>query len=266
MEEDLYENQLEDEEELEENKKTKEKNNKHKNKTKKIKKVKTKRKTSKSKNKRKPKKEVVYKEKGHPFFIFFLILIILTLLGVIGFLVYENYYKEETNENNEQIQNNEVIEKKQIETKLTDEEALSLGNELYNDAYNLYNGKDNFILNTEDNIECDENQTCTLISNYDDVINIFTKNGQKDFERNAKMVRKMDDKFYYLTDYELEDNNYVETKFEVSKISENKIVFKAISDYCKTDDCEEKESETKRFVIIKDNKWFIDEFVNPIKK
>ncbi len=251
----------------------KEKNNKNKkSKTKKVTKNKTKikkEKTKKDKNKKNKQKEIVYRDKGHPFLTFFLVIIIMILLGAVGYLVYENYYKEKEETVKEETNINKEKPKEKEEMNAAD--ALLLGTDLYNSSYEIYNGRSNFSLNSEESITCDDEKLCSLISNFDSVVNnIFTESGKKEFERNAKTIRKIDGKFYYIDSFELNPNSYIETNLEVTKIRDDQITFKAISDYCisnETISCQNKESETKRFVIVKENnKWFVDEFVNPIKE
>lgn len=257
--------------EKEKNNKNKDKKNKSKNKivTKNKTKVKKEKIKDKNRNKKNKQREIIYRDKGHPILTFFLVLIIMCLLCAVGYLVYENYYKEkeETNAVETNVDKKETPKEKE---QMSEEEALMLGTNLYNSAYELYNGRANFSLNTEDTVSCDE-ETCSLISNFDSVTNnIFTESAKKEFERNAKTIRKIDGKFYYIDNFSLDPNSYIETNFEISKINDDKITFKAISDYCVSDEktnCQNKENETKRFVIVKENnKWLVDEFVNPVKE
>ena len=275
-EEFFEEEEIEEAIENEKEKAAKEKNNKNKDKKNKTKsKTITKNKTKvrkekpkKNKDKKNKQREIIYRDKGHPFLTFLLVLIIMCLLGVVGYLVYENYYKEKEEIPTEKI--NDEIKEETPKKEMSKEDALLLGTNLYNGAYELYNGRANFSLNTEDSTDCD-GEMCSLITNFDNVTNnIFTESAKKEFERNAKTIRKIDGKFYYLDNFELNPNSYIETNFEVSKITEDKVTFKAISDYCISDEntnCQNKESETKKFVIVKENnKWLVDEFINPVKE
>lgn len=268
-EENEYLEEIEEEENPKEE--SKRKDTKNKNKTKKIKKTKTKTKKTKDRVKRKPRKEIVYKEKKHPFFTLFLILIILALLGVIGYLYYENYYKKDDSVPETKNLINE--ENEPNKSTLTESEALSLGNELYNDVYNLYIGKGNFNIDSENQIECDSGIGCFLITNYEEVTNkLFTENGRKDFERNAPSIKKEENNVYFIDGFALNLISYLKTTLEVSKITENKITFKAISSYCDLESEEgnctkESKTETKKFVIEKvNNIWLVSEFSYPVKE
>lgn len=238
-EEELYDEL--DEEEVDENKQEK------KPKTKKSKKTK-KKKVKKVYKKRKPKKEIVYRDKGHPFITFILILIIIALALALAYVVYDNYYKKEEPVINE-TNNNQTTEE---ETSISESRALSIGNGLYNKVLNLYMGK-GFTFDNEDTNECEE-KNCTLITNYNEVLDfVFTENGKKAFEKNNQAIKKIDDKYYYIDG--VSSNDKTNTELEIKNTDDNKMVFDVIT-------TNEDKTEKKEFVIVKVNdNWLVEKFI-----
>lgn len=161
----------------------KQKDTKKKTKNKKSKKTKRKTKVKNKTKKEKPKTKVVYKEKekGSGCLLFILILIILGLLAVIGYLVYINYYEQESTP--EKDSNTNITTEKICEAKAT---KFSISSGL-----NKCSDKNNFklkIIGTDLSFDVTRTNDNRFIIN-----NVYYKNKQVNA---GKLIgKKLDDKW-----------------------------------------------------------------------
>lgn len=163
---------------------------------------------------------------------------------------------------------------------LTNEEANSLINDLVGKVINLYEKKEGFTIveeqpkeenKEEQNKEQKEKQEenpYIEVSNYDEVIKaLYTEDGIKELEStkfNKKdFVKKEEDKVYILKDIP-EDNQFINSKIEVSKIDVKKESIIAVVQFTKyglIDDDVTYYVITKNIKLVKqDNKWLISSF------
>ena len=209
-----------------------------------------------------------------------IILLLVVILGLIFYICYDKGLilnnKEEVEKENTETDNEESKEIKNTINKLTEQEALALGKEMWKYAYSTYWG-------TEPTWKThlgDKNEYGGVQKICDTTIEEVKQKYTSDFK--AREHCSLEDKSQCLEDTVDEfigsnpcggharggDQFHKETNLEIKSIEENKIIFKAISSYCDTSFCQDYTNITHHvedeFIITKQNDtWLISYFYLP---
>lgn len=197
------------------------------------------------------------KQKHFPIFTLILILLVLGLSGYIGY--------------DKLINNNHNVILKETTTKqyqLTEQEALGVGNYLWNYAFDTVWCK-TFEYSEEASL-ISEGVSGFEITNYDQVIKNFTSDFIYEYNDASFTFNDifdnhiLDNKYYDVNKCNREANTtYHDTKLDIKLISKDNIVYKAVSTYCEGENCIDKKIE-KEFEIVKEKKqWKIKKFYLP---
>lgn len=196
-------------------------------------------------------------KKKNPILLIILLLIILTLGG---YIIYNKLFN---NDKKVIIKTNTVKE-----YKLTKQEALGLGNYLWNYAFDTVWCR-NFAYSEEPNL-ISEGLNGFEITNYDDIIKNFTSDFTYEYNGNNLTFNDIFGKYtldnkYYDTNKCVRDANpsYKTTSLSIKLIDYKEINYKATSIYCEGENCIDNNIE-KEFTIVKENKsWKIKKFYLP---
>lgn len=221
----------------------------------------------------KEKKETKPKKKKRKISIF-PIFLILIILGLSGFIVYDKVFNKKTKVKVK----TETKEEVQLVTEylLTDQEALGVGNYLWN--YALDTVWCNNFKYSEEETDLGNNLKGFEITNYQDILNNFTEDFTYEYKDKTLKFNDifenhtLNDKYYDVNKCSQEkDLTYGKTTLKIKSNELASIKFTATSNYCSnlTDNQECNEETTtktvdKDFEITKeDNTWKINKFVVP---
>lgn len=203
-------------------------------------------------------------EKNNKSLIVIIVILVLLVLGLGGFILYDKVISPK-------LDNTEVLEE-DLATGLTEKEALSIGNDLWEYAFSSFWGGAPAWTTSLDDV----NEAGGREINCDTDVNEVKANYTSDFKAQSCYSDGTS-----CTDYSLDDfvtscigggrggiQTYKDTTLAISSIEDNKIVFNAISEYCGSSFCSESnETEkevAKEFIIVKENdKWLISYFYLP---
>lgn len=213
-------------------------------------------------NENKPKKRVNKK-------VVVLFILVVILLGVIGFLLYYIFMgKEDTKEI--VVNNDSTL----IESTLSDQEAVGLGESLWNYSYDTIWCKK--FTYAEEPVTLSDGKQGYEITNYDDVKSLFSEDfkykygdqslGFNDIFGNVELEKK-----YYDSDKCSRNASidYYKTDITAKEIKSDKIVYQAQSKYCEnalvecTEDNATKNVDNEFSIIKSADKWVIQSFVLP---
>lgn len=190
-----------------------------------------------------------------------IILIVVLVIMVLGLSAYIAYDKLLTNKPKGTTTSNDTIvdTNKEKET-MSESEALSIGNELWEYAYSTYWASKPAweVTNSNDN-ECDANNVSKIKEKY---ATDFKANGpEPDWDYTL-------DTFMHCSGGRGATQTYKETNLIVKEIQDNKITFTAKSEYCDSPFCMDSKDTVeiieKDFIIIKQNdNWLISYFYLP---
>lgn len=193
------------------------------------------------------------------------------IIGAGSLFLYNKFYIEKNNSIKKETEEKKETKKeiKESDNLLSENEALKVGNELWQYAFNTSWGK-----TFKPDLE--------LITNYEEVKSYFTDDfyannsfseTNYEFDEFFGIVKNQDGSIYSYAGSRGGDQQYLDTKLLIKNNSQNEIIFKAISNYCDgsiyddSSECASKKiSETKEqeFVIKKiDNEWKIKYFYLP---
>lgn len=215
-------------------------------------------KTNENKSKKRVNKKVVV-----------LFILVVILLGVIGFLLYYIFMgKEDTKEI--VVNNDSTL----IESTLSDQEAVGLGESLWNYSYDTIWCKK--FTYAEEPVTLSDGKQGYEITNYDDVKSLFSEDfkykygdqslGFNDIFGNVELEKK-----YYDSDKCSRNASidYYKTDITAKEIKSDKIVYQAQSKYCEnalvecTEDNATKNVDNEFSIIKSADKWVIQSFVLP---
>ncbi len=202
-----------------------------------------------------------------------LLLVIIVLLCISLFVIVKDKFLTSKNDNEVVDKGKAIINTEEVE--ITKEEALKIGKELYDYADKAYYGgsevwPSHFVKN-----ENGEGQTKVCDTTAEEVKQKFSKDFKfEQFLDNSESSNYSGnlDEFIHKTDAstcgELTRGtlqNYLNSEISDPEIKENKVTFKATTNYCSSSFCHEgKEidhSLVKDFIIIKINgEWYIEYF------
>ena len=207
-------------------------------------------------------KEETPKKKGNGSSVVIIIILLLIIGGLGGFIFAnkDNLFSKDKDKTEEKDKKKEKEEKK--ETKLSEKEALSIGQELWDYAYDTFWGGEKVW-------KKDSNNKCSTT-----VEEVKAKY--------AKDFKITDPSYNYssLDEYVKECGagargaiqTYKETKLNVKSIEEDKITFTATSSYCSNSFCNDypdkpnkiEKEEDHDFIIVKENdNWLIQTYRLP---
>lgn len=206
-----------------------------------------------------------------------IVVLAIMVLGLSGYIAYDkllaNNTKETSESNNSQTKTqNNSIENNQ--NSMSESEALSIGNELWNYAYSTYWGAEPAWKSHTG--ETNEYGGKPIVC--DTTIEQVKVKYSSDFKAQSCLSDGST-----CTDYTINTfipqtacegagrgglQNYKETNLKVKEIQDNKIVFTAKSEYCGSSFCQESKDTVKEiekdFIIIKQNdNWLISNFYLP---
>lgn len=223
-------------------------------------------------------------KKSSEVLVILLIIILLVVIGIGGYFIYQlnNKIDEKSDEiaslkssqrtaNNEQENINKTSN--EDSEKLNEKEALKIGKGLYDDVLGISWGEGVEYVSEDElgvvpkYIEINSIQY-TIIKNSEEIMNKFTKNGEKELCEILGIIIK-DGKYLQASTGRGSDIYYLSTELKVLNILADEITFNAISSYGAPEADMElpediEETKTDKFVIKKENGiWKVDSFVVP---
>ncbi len=209
--------------------------------------------------------ETETKKKGGSTFAIILIIIALCLCGAGGYLTYKDMTtKKEANTPNETTEEEETTTEEVTDSKLTDEEALKIGNELWEYARTTYWGGEPAWPTHEGEkneaggipVECDTTK--------EEVLKKYASDFKYKYLAQGSTEDVMEDTIDNFVPADCGSagargslSTYEKTELSIGTIEEDKITFKAASTYSNG-------LITEDFIIVKDNdNWLIQQFFLP---
>ena len=196
---------------------------------------------------------------------FILILIIILL---VSFITYDKIIKNDNNRS-ESVSENKDNSFKNNDEVISNEEAITIGNELYkkiNDIYFL-----EFPIDSELFIIGDDGYTYSKFDYESEVKKYISSNFETKIKEEISIIGK--DGVYYVADVGRGSNQYYcDSSLAIESIDANKIVFKTTISYDNVGTGPYKSecsnhidyTKTEQFIIVKENgNWVIDQFVLP---
>ena len=185
------------------------------------------------------------------------VVLVVMVLGLSGYILYDKLL---TNNTKETTTNNTIVNTNEAKETMSESEALSIGNELWEYAYSTYwASKPAWEVTSSNDNECDANNVSKIKEKY---ATDFKANGPES-DWNYTL-----DTFMHCSYGRGSNQMYKETNLKVKDIQENKIIFTAKSEYCGSSFCMESKDTVKviekDFIIIKQNdNWLISNFYLP---
>lgn len=149
---------------------------------------------------------------------------------------------------------------------ISEEEAMSIGNNLYKKAATYYWG------NVETTGNSIQDGMYMEISNISEIKSVFSAQGFRQFIANNEYISEIDGSYYRVAADRGGDLSYLGNELQVESITDNRIVFNSIEKYA-ADENEWGLTEsqvtsitrkTNRFVIVKENgSWKVEDYTMP---
>ena len=191
------------------------------------------------------------------------VVLIIMVFGLSGYIIYDKLLtnkSKETETFNKTTVSNTNEEKDTIKDTMSESDALSIGNELWEYAYSTYwASKPAWEVTSPNGSKCDTNNVSKIKAKY---APDFKANGpEPDWDYTL-------DTFMHCSGGRGSNQMYKETNLQVKDIQESKIIYTAKSEYCGSSFCTESKDTAKvienDFIIIKQNdNWLISYFYLP---
>lgn len=206
-------------------------------------------------------------KKGSVILVTVLIVILLVAVGLGSFLAGANYMASKSLEKEKEVKQETATEEKS--NVLSDNEALKLGNELWEYAYSSYWGGKPAWKSHEGEVNEAGGKPIVCDTTAEEVKKKYTKDFK--YSGETSEIGGLDE---FVSEVNCigaargADQLYKTTTLAIKKIEENKIVFDAISEYCGSSFCQESKETKKKvimdFEIVKEqDQWLINSFYLP---